>query len=78
MTSGIAALARETQTEIFDRVRRFSDFQPGNDPYGEHDFGSLATSDGESAFWKIDYYALTRRWNSVARRPRTPPAVFGS
>lgn len=26
-----------------------------NDPYGEHDFGSLIV-DGNKVFWKIDYY----------------------
>ena len=28
-----------------------------NDPYGEHDFGSLRFA-GETIFWKIDYYDL--------------------
>jgi|SRR5579871_6475947 len=57
MTSGVASLARETQVEIFERVRRFSDFRPGNDPHREHDFGAFSTADGERVFWKIDYYA---------------------
>ncbi len=33
----------------------FDTFTPGNDPYGEHDFGSIAWY-GEKTFWKIDYY----------------------
>jgi hypothetical protein len=43
--------------EILDRVISFSDFKPANDPHREHDFGSIVLSDGEEAFWKIDYYA---------------------
>ena len=55
ITAGIAALGQEAQAEIFKRVREFSEFRPGNDPYGEHDFGSV-TASGEQVFWKIDYY----------------------
>lgn len=57
MTAGVAALGPEAQAEILRRVRRFSEFGTGNDPYGEHDFGAIAAPGGESLFWKIDYYA---------------------
>jgi len=57
MTAGVAALGRQAQAEILDRVRQFSDFKPGNDPHREHDFGAISTPDGEHIFWKIDYYA---------------------
>jgi hypothetical protein len=36
-------------------VREFDCFTEDNDPYGEHDFGSLDWH-GEKVFWKIDYY----------------------
>lgn len=36
-------------------VEDFSSFNEDNDPYGEHDFGSL-TFEGKKIFWKIDYY----------------------
>ncbi len=36
-------------------VRDFDGFDEGNDPYGEHDFGSL-TVDGQRLTWKIDYF----------------------
>lgn len=36
-------------------VRSFERFTEDNDPYGEHDFGSLEWH-GEKVFWKIDYY----------------------
>jgi hypothetical protein len=57
MTAGVAALGRQAQAEILSRVRQFSDFEPGNDPHREHDFGSISASGGERCFWKIDYYA---------------------
>jgi hypothetical protein len=57
MTAGIVALGRQAQAEILARVRQFSQFEPGNDPYGEHDFGALPTTAGEQVFWKIDYFA---------------------
>jgi Protein of unknown function (DUF3768) len=57
MTAGIMALGRQAQAEILARVRQFSRFEPGDDPYGEHDFGSLSTTGGEQVFWKIDYFA---------------------
>jgi hypothetical protein len=37
MTAGVTALDEQVQAEILARVRDFSGFEPGNDPYGEHD-----------------------------------------
>ena len=36
-------------------VENFNSFTEDNDPYGEHDFGSLFF-EGKKIFWKIDYY----------------------
>lgn len=36
-------------------VESFNSFTEDNDPYGEHDFGSLKF-EGQKIFWKIDYY----------------------
>ena len=36
-------------------VENFNSFNEDNDPYGEHDFGSLRF-EGKKIFWKIDYY----------------------
>lgn len=36
-------------------VQEFDRFTEDNDPYGEHDFGSLEWH-GEKVFWNIDYY----------------------
>ncbi|MGC8535846.1 MAG: DUF3768 domain-containing protein [Rhizomicrobium sp.] len=43
---------------ILERVRTFREFTNQNDPYHEHDFGSFEF-DGETYFWKIDYYDVT-------------------
>jgi hypothetical protein len=57
MTDGVAALPERELTELLERVRRFHEFTEANDPYGEHDFGSLDHS-GQTYFFKVDYYAL--------------------
>jgi hypothetical protein len=36
-------------------VRMFDMFTPDNDPFGEHDFGSINWYDNKT-YWKIDYY----------------------
>lgn len=41
--------------DLLKKVERFNDFNEDNDPYGEHDFGSLNWY-GALIFWKIDYY----------------------
>lgn len=55
ITDGIDALGSETILRLDEALRRFDDFSPDNDPYGEHDFGAL-TVDGHKIFFKIDYY----------------------
>lgn len=40
---------------LMQAVREFDRFTEDNDPYSEHDFGSLEWH-GEKVFWKIDYY----------------------
>ena len=57
MTSGVAALGPEAVAAILARTRAFENFEPGNDPHGEHDFGAITAPDGERVFWKIDYFA---------------------
>ncbi len=54
-TRGIMSLDEVTISEIFVAVQDFSKFTEDNDPYGEHDFGSLKF-EGQKVFWKIDYY----------------------
>jgi hypothetical protein len=58
VTQGFQALTTEQQSQVRETIETFTDFTPGNDPYGEHDFGKL-TVDGIDIFWKIDYYDPT-------------------
>lgn len=47
---------------LLKAVETFDRFTEDNDPYGEHDFGSLLWR-GEKIFWKIDYYdAQLKGW----------------
>ncbi len=56
ITQGVEALPDSQQREIFGKIRVYDNFTEDNDPYGEHDFGSLEI-DNHKIFWKIDYYA---------------------
>lgn len=40
---------------LLEAVRSFNAFTPNNDPYGEHDFGTIQWG-SDKVFWKIDYY----------------------
>ena len=55
VTKGVSAIPVPRLHAIFNAVKEFNDFTPDNDPYGEHDFGSV-DNEGEKLFWKIDYY----------------------
>lgn len=55
ITSGVTALPEEVMLRIFGAIADFDAFDDGNDPYSEHDFGSV--TDGTlTVFFKIDYY----------------------
>lgn len=53
VTPGVQSL--EDLIGLIDEIRRFNEFTEANDPYGEHDFGTVYWF-GEKVFWKIDYY----------------------
>jgi len=55
ITAGVAALGGVTVTQLIDKVRQYSEFNPDNDPYGEHEFGAFDHA-GIRFFWKIDLY----------------------
>ena len=63
LTTAIAALASEVRTKIVEAVKNYNAFDAGNDPYGEHDFGSLVV-DGNAVFFKIDYYDRDLQFHS--------------
>jgi hypothetical protein len=45
-------------------VARFDAFSPDNDPYREHDFGSVQVGE-QTVFFKIDVYDLDLRCHSL-------------
>ncbi len=63
MTAGVAALPRDEQLAIVAAVMAFDSFDPGDDPYGEHDFGSLLIGLNDAMF-KIDTYDRSERVHS--------------
>ncbi len=58
ITHGVQLL--EDLYGLLGSVRWYDDFNADNDPYQEHDFGSLDWH-GTPVFWKIDYYDATLR-----------------
>lgn len=63
MTRGVADLGPDFTLLAMRAVREFDGFTADNDPYGEHDFGSLNVG-GQHLFWKIDYYDPTMTYGS--------------
>jgi hypothetical protein len=55
MTLGVERYGAFGVSELLHEIRTSDCFTEDNDPYGEHDFGSLEWC-GEKVFWKIDYY----------------------
>ena len=55
MTQGADALPIDTKARVLLAVQSFNEFSADNDPHREHDFGSFE-GEGETYFWKIDYY----------------------
>jgi hypothetical protein len=55
MTAGIAALPELDLAAVLERVRSFAEFNPDNDPHGEHDLGRFELA-GRAVIWKIDYF----------------------
>jgi hypothetical protein len=53
MTAGVQA--DPNLPLILHEVASFDRFEPGDDPYGEHDFGAVTVAGGRYYF-KIDYY----------------------
>jgi hypothetical protein len=54
MTAGVIALGAKRQMTILSAIASFDGFDPGNDPYGERDFGAL-TVEGERILFKVNY-----------------------
>ena len=62
VTRSVHDLPEQVYLAAVEKMRIECTFDAGNDPYGEHDFGSLSLTgpgcDQPMTFlWKIDYYA---------------------
>jgi hypothetical protein len=64
-TRGVAERGSAFVILAVQAVRQFDAFTQGDDPYGEHDFGSFDLA-GERLFWKIDYYDPSLSYGSDA------------
>ena len=73
MTGGVRELTDDARSQLIETVQGFTAFNRGNDPHGEHDFGSIEI-DGTKFFWKIDYYDLAMGQHSVD--PANPDATI--
>jgi hypothetical protein len=61
ITEGVQALG--DVDVVLRQVQLFDAFTPDNDPYGEHNFGSITLED-TTFFWKIDCYDLDLHMHS--------------
>lgn len=57
LTQGVQQMGLLHHVAIMQTIRSFDAFSQDNDPYGEHDFGSVELA-GQKLFWKIDYYDI--------------------
>ncbi|MFW2343496.1 DUF3768 domain-containing protein [Brevundimonas sp.] len=55
LTDAVDALEPDAKRRLLEKVRDFDQFEDGNDPYREHDFGAI-TFEGEQYLFKLDYY----------------------
>lgn len=69
LTCGVQAKGPDFVTLAIRAVMGFDSFTEDNDPYGEHDFGSLNLG-GEMLFWKIDCYDQSLTYGS--KNPADP------
>ncbi|MGE3335510.1 MAG: DUF3768 domain-containing protein [Rhodospirillaceae bacterium] len=63
MTRGIEALDERTRAEVIAAIMEFDAFDEDNDPYGEHDYGTVQIA-GKTYVWKIDAYDQRLRYMS--------------
>lgn len=69
ITRGVNLFGAAAVDAIVGQLRSFSAFTADNDPFGEHDMGTLEWR-GIKLFWKIDYY--DRRLQSASPDPADP------
>jgi hypothetical protein len=69
LTPVVNDLPDADKAAVLAMVRAFDQFDPDNDPHGEHDFVSVEHA-GQRYFAKIDYYDLDLRHGS--QQPADP------
>lgn len=67
VTQGVQVL--DDLIGLINEIRRFDDFNEDNDPYQEHDFGTVYWL-GEKVFWKIDCYDSTLSYGEDPLSPK--------
>jgi hypothetical protein len=63
LTQGVQELAEGELKALLESIQSADSFNAENDPYKEHDFGSVDQA-GERYYWKIDYYDPTLQGSS--------------
>ena len=58
VSATVSSLPYLERALLLDKVQKFNDFNPDNDPYQEHEFARIEHN-GINYFWKIDYYNKT-------------------
>jgi len=62
-TLGVQNLSHDTRGKVVEAIRVFDKFDDDDDPYKEHDFGSVEI-EGDKFFFKIDYYDPSLKFGS--------------
>jgi Protein of unknown function (DUF3768) len=65
LTAAVDALDPQLKAKVLSAVRTFNNFNGGNDPHQEHDFGTVEV-ERETYFFKHDYYAPDMQHGSEA------------
>lgn len=55
ITRGVQGITGFDTAQLASELASYKDFDPGNDPHGERDFGLLSLW-GHDLLWKVDYY----------------------
>lgn len=63
LTKYVELLPNKDKEKLINKVIEFNRFNENNDPYGEHDFGSIKFKK-EKYFFKIDYYDKDLKYHS--------------
>ena len=74
ITRGVNALEPGQIQAVLAAVAGFDAFDADNDPYREHDFGSIVVC-GETVFWKIDAYQKGSDFLMGAEAPDDPSST---